>query len=291
MFDRAKLSEENYSKTSDIIPHATEATGFEAKLKAEREALLAAWIAFLELQRAKKVPFPPQYADAFYAATKVKKKDNYILNLLLEGKGLFNSLLEKLDPRIANRIGLAEEITKIANYIRRIEELERELSFLKESFLRDKLTALWNKNALEKFFNEVVMQNIFEEDYLLCYFDLDNFKSINDRYGHKWGDRALIAFAEVLRKNLKPKDFPCRLHGDEFCAVIVGVTLDKFLPFAEELYEQGFALKFPDGIRQIRFSIGITNIIASDNLEKVLERADFSMYWCKENASLKPVRV
>ncbi|OAG27751.1 GGDEF domain-containing protein [Thermodesulfatator autotrophicus] len=157
--------------------------------------------------------------------------------------------------------------------------------------MRDKLTALWNKNALEKFFNEVVMANIFEEDYLLCYFDLDKFKSINDKYGHKWGDRALIAFAEVLRRNLKPKDFPCRLHGDEFCAVIVGVTLDKFTSFAESLYENGFALKFPDGVRRIKFSIGLTNIIASDTLEKALERADFSMYWCKENGALKPVRV
>ncbi|AEH44225.1 diguanylate cyclase [Thermodesulfatator indicus DSM 15286] len=275
----------------EIVPKATEASGFEEKLKAERESLLAAWIAFLELQRAKKVPFPPQYADAFYAATKVKKKDNYILNLLIEGKGLFNSLLEKLDPHLAGRIGIAEEINKIANYIRRIEELEQELSFLKESFLRDKLTFLWNKNALEKFFYEVVIANIFEEDYLLCYFDLDKFKSINDKYGHKWGDRALIAFAEVLRRNLKPKDFPCRLHGDEFCAVIVGVTLDKFTSFAEELYEKGFAMKFPDGVHQIKFSIGLTNIIASDNLEKALERADFSMYWCKENGSLKPIRV
>ncbi len=275
----------------EIIPEATEAESFKAKLEAEREALLAACIAFLEIQREKKVPIPSRYADAFYAATKIRRKNNYILNLLLEGKSIFSSLLDKIHPQIAERLGLTEDLTRITNYIQRIEQLEQELSFLKESFLRDKLTGLWNLNALEKFFDEVVMQNIFEEDYLLCYFDLDKFKAINDSYGHKMGDKTLIAFAKFLQRNLKPKDFPCRLHGDEFVAVVVGVTIDKFLSFAEKLYEEGLALKFPDGVRRIKFSIGITNVIASDTLDKALERADFSMYWCKENKSLKPVRI
>jgi len=73
--------------------------------------------------------------------------------------------------------------------------------------------------------------------------------------------------------------------------VIVGSTINKFLPFAESLYEKGIIFKFPDGTRKITFSIGITNIIASDTLDQALERADFSMYWCKENGRLKPVRV
>ncbi len=276
---------------AEYIPKAKEAESFKARLEAEREALLSAWIAFLEIQREKKVPLPPLYADAFYAATRIKKKNNYILNLLIEGKSIFSSLLDKIHPQIAEKLGLTEDLTRITNYIQRIEELERELSFLKESFLRDQLTGLWNQSALEKFFNEVVMPNIFEEDYLLCYFDLDKFKSVNDYYGHKMGDRVLIAFANYLKRNLKPKDFPCRLHGDEFSAVIIGVTIDKFLPFAERLYEEGLPFKFPDGVRKITFSIGITNVIASDTLEKALERADFSMYWCKENRGLKPVRV
>ena len=284
------MSKENETQV-EYIPRATEAKSFKARLEAEREALLSAWIAFLEIQREKKVPIPPRYADAFYAATRIKKKNNYILNLLIEGKSIFSSLLDKIHPQIAEKLGLTEDLTRITNYIQRIEELERELSFLKESFLRDHLTGLWNQNALEKFFKEVVMENIFEEDYLLCYFDLNKFKSVNDHYGHKMGDKVLVAFANHLKRNLKPKDFACRLHGDEFSAVIIGSTINKFLPFAENLYEKGIIFKFPDGMRKITFSIGITNIIASDTLDQALERADFSMYWCKENGRLKPVRV
>ncbi len=278
-------------RSEQIIPEATEAESFQKRLEAEREAFLAAWIAFLEIQRQRKVPLPPQYADAFYAATKIKKKDNYILNLLVEGKNIFNNLLGKIDSKAAQDLGIAEDINQITNYIKRIEQLEQELSFLKESFLRDQLTGLWNERGLEKFFNEVVIPNIFEEDYLLCYFDLDKFKQINDHYGHKVGDRALITFARFLKANFKPKDFPCRLHGDEFCLIVVGVTIDKFMPFAKRLYEHGFKVKLPDGTKTLKFSIGLTNIIASDNLEKVLERADFSMYWCKEKGDLKPVRI
>jgi diguanylate cyclase (GGDEF)-like protein len=274
-----------------IIPEATEAQSFQDRLEAQRDALLTAWIAFLEIQRQKKVPLPPQYADAFYAASKIKKKENYILNLLIEGKQIFNNLLGKIDPEIAQDLGIAEDLTQITNYIKRIEQLEQELSFLKESFLRDQLTGLWNRQGLEKFFAEVVMPNIFEEDYLLCYFDLNKFKAINDHYGHRIGDKILIAFAKFLTNNFKPKDFCCRLHGDEFCVVVVGVTIDKFLPFAQKLYEEGFITKLPDGRRRLEFSIGLTNVIASDNLEKALERADFSMYWCKEKGELKPVRI
>ncbi len=277
--------------SKNLIPEATEAQSFENRLEAEREALLASWIAFLELQKQKKVPLPPHYADAFYAATKIKKKDNYILNLLIEGKDIFNNLLGKINPEVAKDLGLAEDLNRITNYIRRIEQLEKELSFLKESFLRDQLTGLWNKRGLEKFYNEVVMPNIFEEDFLVCYFDLDKFKHINDHYGHKVGDQVLVTFASFLKANFKPKDFPTRLHGDEFCVVVVGVTIDKFLPFARDLYQRGFVAKLPDGKQRLRFSIGLTNVIASDNLEKVLERADFSMYWCKENGDLKPVRI
>ena len=273
------------------LPNATEAQSFQDRLQAEREALLSAWIAFLEIQRQKKVPLPPQYADAFYAACRIKKKENYILSLLTEGKDIFQNLLGKIDPQLAQDLGLAEDLTRITNYIKRIEQLEKELSFLKESFLRDQLTGLWNRQGLEKFFNEVVMPNIFEEDYILCYFDLDKFKFINDHYGHKMGDRALIAFARFLVNNFKPKDFIVRLHGDEFCVIVVGVTIDKFLPFAERLRESGFSVKLPSGPQKIYFSLGLTNVIASDNLEKVLERADFSMYWCKEKGDLKPVRI
>lgn len=274
-----------------IIPRASDAEGFEGRLKAEQEALLKAWIAFLEIQRRKKIPFPPQYADAFYAATKIKKKENYILNLLVECKGLFKDLLKKLHPQAAASLGLTEDLNRIANYVRRIEQLEEELSFLKESFLRDQLTGLWNKNGLQKFFYEVVKENIFDQDYILCYFDLDKFKSINDHYGHGIGDKVLIAFGHFLRNNLKRKDFVVRLHGDEFAAVQVGSLIEEFVPFAEKLYRGGFTVCLPDGKKQLHFSIGITNIIAADTLETALERADFSMYWCKEHKALKPVRV
>ncbi len=274
-----------------IIPQASDAKSFEGKLKAEREALLNAWIAFLELQRQKKVPFPPQYADAFYAAAKINQKENYILNLLIECKGLFNTLLQKIHPEAAATLGLTEDLNRIINYVRRIEQLEEELSFLRESYLRDQLTGLWNQNALQKFFYEVVKENIFEQDYLLCYFDLDKFKSINDHYGHRIGDKVLIAFANFLRHNLKRKDFPVRLHGDEFSAVLVGARIEDFIPFAERLYEEGMMVNLPDGQKKISFSIGITNIIAADTLEAVLERADFSMYWCKQHKGIKPVRV
>ncbi len=282
---------ENGNCARQMVPKATDAQEFEGRLKAEREALLNAWIAFLEIQRQKKVPFPPQYADAFYAATKIEKKENYVLDLLSECKGIFNNLLKKLSPKEAVSLGIAEDLSRIANYIKRIEQLEEELSFLKDSVLRDQLTNLWNLKALEKYFYEVIKENIFQEDYLLCYFDLDKFKSVNDHYGHKMGDKVLITFARFLKNNFKRRDFIVRLHGDEFAAVLIGSPIEAFIPFAKDFYQKGFWVKLPDGKCQMRFSLGVTNIIAADTLDTALERADFSMYWCKQHKALKPVRV
>jgi len=71
----------------------------------------------------------------------------------------------------------------------------------------------------------------------------------------------------------------------------VGARLNETVPFLEKLYQEGFIINTPDGKRRVFFSIGVTNLIADDTLETALERADFSMYWCKQNKCLKPVRV
>jgi len=59
---------------------------------------------------------------------------------------------------------------------------------------------------------------------LLFYFDLDNLKVINDRFGHREGDRALTGFAGILRETFRKSDITARIGGDEFAVLVTGAT-------------------------------------------------------------------
>ena len=257
--------------------------------------MLAAWIAFLDLQRRLHVPYPSLYTQAFQRAQKIPRKEHQVLSLIVEGKNLLSTLLEEVSENQETRIVLERvlDVGQILSYIRRVSELEQELSLRKESSLRDSLTRLWNRRGLEKFFKEVVKPNIYKEDYLFCFIDLDDFKAINDTYGHQYGDKALKRFASFLQQNFKPRDFICRLYGDEFGIVVVGSTLDVFVRFARTLHKRGMEFKLPDGkhSKKISYSIGITNIIGQDSLEDVISRADAAMYDCKRDGKIGVVRV
>ncbi|WP_240910255.1 GGDEF domain-containing protein [Desulfopila sp. IMCC35008] len=62
---------------------------------------------------------------------------------------------------------------------------------------------------------------------ILCYFDLDNLKTINDSYGHKAGDEYILLAVEAIRQKIRANDLLCRMGGDEFIALLPNCTLEK----------------------------------------------------------------
>ncbi len=95
----------------------------------------------------------------------------------------------------------------------------------REAARADALTGVNNRRAFFEL-GERALQRAAHDDQALAiaYFDLDEFKSINDRFGHARGDEVLRAFAASLQKALRPGDIVGRIGGDEFAAVIPGVS-------------------------------------------------------------------
>lgn len=112
-------------------------------------------------------------------------------------------------------IGTAQEISSI----RRAEQRIMELAFY------DSLTKLSSRSSFNKKLKELIVSSKHRtEKFALLYLDLDNFKNINDSFGHDVGDKLLIEVANRLRNLLREDDFASRLGGDEFCVLINNIS-------------------------------------------------------------------
>jgi diguanylate cyclase (GGDEF)-like protein len=112
--------------------------------------------------------------------------------------------------------------------------------------------------------------------------DVDNFKAFNDQYGHIAGDRVLAAVAEALREYLRPTDLIARFGGDEFAALLPGLSLKQARQAGERLRQRVAGLSPPSLSTPITISIGIAHRSPDDDVATLLQRADEAMYAAKE---------
>jgi diguanylate cyclase (GGDEF)-like protein len=118
----------------------------------------------------------------------------------------------------------------------------------------------------------------------LLQFDLDNFKGINDRFGHRVGDRTLALFSDCASSTLRPMDLIGRLGGDEFVALLPGVAPETALQIAERVRDAfAHAAQEIDGCRvEATVSIGIASVIAAaHDFDQLYATADAALYRAK----------
>lgn len=123
-----------------------------------------------------------------------------------------------------SRIGRILEIEELRRSLAdRLEKKTQEVSDIKNKSRQDALTGLWNRAHTEETVNNMLSEGI---QGALMMIDMDNFKAINDNYGHIAGDQTLKMFADTLRKYSTEDDVLCRIGGDEF-VVFVKDTISK----------------------------------------------------------------
>ncbi len=163
--------------------------------------------------------------------------------------------------------------------------LLRQIEYLRHDSLTDSLTGLGNRRYLEEIagLQFSVFQNREKPTGLLMV-DIDNFKSINDRYGHLVGDRALQMVGNSLSGGLRPLDKIARYGGEEFVALCPGTTLEELDGIAERLrlLVQFSWLELENKAKvNVTVSIGGTVSSNGDDLNAMIRRADANMYECK----------
>lgn len=197
--------------------------------------------------------------------------DNYI-NRLKEVRIEQQHLLDELINNINNLDYLHKLRDVRMEEQRLIDRLIEERKHLSEESKIDPLTGLYNRNILPKI-REIGA-------VIMC--DLDDFKSINDTYGHDIGDKALKAVGQSISQNIRIGDIGCRFGGDEFIIVfttdlyeVIDRRLNKIVEDANKIFQM------PE--RPITFSMGVAFNKDGLNLQELMKEADEALYKSKEN--------
>lgn len=190
-------------------------------------------------------------------------------------------------------IGIVEHISDVTDRVKAEQALKQsELRYKKLSII-DELTQLYNK----RYFNnelplEVERARRYKHPLSLLLLDIDNFKHHNDTYGHADGDKVLERLGKVVVSALRVNDVPCRYGGEEFTIILPDTSGENALVVAERIRENFAAEGFypnPGEKVQKTVSVGVTQYVAGEEAESLLERADGNMYQAKQSGKNKCV--
>lgn len=174
-----------------------------------------------------------------------------------------------------------------------LQQLAQENRQFRNVALTDPLTGLGNRRALEKELQRM-LANVQRSGSIVfvAYIDLDDFKRINDQYGHDAGDRFLLAISAKLQHDRREGDFISRIGGDEF--VIFGLLTGSDVSYAaQKLREQIFAstrgnFDIADTVLQYPgASVGLVVAAPGEKMSDILKRADSEMYLQKKQRSAR----
>ena len=148
----------------------------------------------------------------------------------------------------------------------------------------DELTGLFNRRFLDLYLaKELNRARRYQQTFSVVFLDLDNFKSINDGYGHDAGDEVLASLAREVQSLLRKEDFAARYGGEEFVVVLPHTDTDGARRFAERLSSRLAAVAFPAGIR-VTYSGGIATFPLHGASEReLIHNADSALYQAKLN--------
>lgn len=192
------------------------------------------------------------------------------------------------------RVRVQNELRSLTHKIRDMESETSALQSKLESALRratlDALTNLPNRLAFnERLSEELARSRRHGSPLSMAVWDVDYFKAINDTYGHKSGDKALLIIAKLLSQHSRKSDFLARYGGEEFVMLLPETRDQDALAVANKLREIVEASSFNANGNPVRITIscGITQLLNSDNNESFFERADKALYTAKQKGRNK----
>lgn len=219
-----------------------------------------------------------------------------VIAAMREGEKKASAVRTNLQDKIS--LSQVPLVSRLATFISvtslELEEMNKQLELVNEKLKRaaiiDGLTGLYNRMEIQSQI-EKALGKIEEERFSLVMLDIDNFKQVNDTYGHQEGDAVIVGLADILRG-----ERTARLHnvssgrwgGEEFMMLLHN-TDDSSAAYIADLIRQCFVNTDFPGIRPQTVSLGVTQAKADDTLDKLCTRVDMALYKAKKGGKNRVV--
>lgn len=175
----------------------------------------------------------------------------------------------------------------VGGYITNLrKEISKAFSTIERLAITDELTQVHNRRQMFTILeNQKALVERGLHKFCICIFDLDDFKNVNDTYGHGKGDIVLATIAEVVKENLRDVDQIARYGGEEFILILPDSDIKLAMICAERVQEMVKKIRFeklPDDFR-VTISAGVTEHKRTESIQDTINRADIALYRAKTN--------
>ncbi len=177
---------------------------------------------------------------------------------------------------------------KLGNYKERLEETKTALKKSLENEMKDALTLLPNRRFFDYTLEKEIVNAIANNSPMcLAIMDIDNFKLLNDNYGHLIGDDVLKYIGSLLLNSVKGQDTPARYGGEEFGIILPNTEVQEAVKLLENIREKIASSNLMLTVRKqtigtITASFGVAQLDEKDSREELIHKADVKMYTAKE---------
>lgn len=213
--------------------------------------------------------------------------------------------IKKIKSALAHEVSQMREIVELKKDQDRrqvqllagqVDSLRRELEKTRAKSMTDGLTGVYNREAFDDTLVDLIERNrVMNTTFSLMILDLDDFKQINDKYGHVIGDRVLVAFSKKCRSSIRGDDYIARYGGEEFAIILPGANMKNALKKGRQICDAVAATRYATSTSQeddylsVTVSIGVTDFNKDDTPESMINRADKALYKAKNNGKNRAI--
>lgn len=171
-----------------------------------------------------------------------------------------------------------------------ITKLKEKSNLLEYQASHDKLTGLFNRNRFDEIYTkEIKRARRYENDLSIIIFDVDDFKMVNDTYGHQVGDEVLKEMSQIMLNSVREQDITVRWGGEEFLVLLPQTNLEGAILAADKIRIAINEHSFTDKSLTITGSFGVAQLLDEDSEKDFISRADKFLYEAKKTGKNKVI--